>query len=137
MGLKLMHSYHQSVAAAVKTEATPTKLAGGVTVTRNAPEAVGLGGLAAEADPAGASVPQIKAEAPQGPASAPAHLNCSIKEEREAALAEPLAEAVLQGLSPCPCHLCFPLLSEQGQTIRTSIKSLLKAHNRKQQSKFT
>lgn len=88
--------------AAVKTEATPTKLAGGVTVTRNAPDAVGLGCPAAEADPAGASMPQVKAEPPQGPASAPALLTCSVKEERDAALEEPLAEALLQGLSTSP-----------------------------------
>ena len=101
------HSHNQLVDAAVKTEATPTKLAGGVTVTRNAPDAVGRGCSAAEADPAGASMPQVKAEPPTGPASAPAHLSCSVKEERDAALQEPLAEALLQGLSPCPCRHCM------------------------------
>ena len=94
--------------AAVKTEATPTKLAGGVTVTRDAPNAVGCHD--ADGDPTGASMPHVKAEAPNGPKSAPAFLNCSIKEEREAALEEPLAEALLQGLAPFPLLQCMALL---------------------------
>ncbi|KAK9837753.1 hypothetical protein WJX74_004265 [Apatococcus lobatus] len=85
--------------SAIKTEATPTKLAGGVMVTRDAPNAVGLGCLAAEQDPTGASMPHVKAEAADGQMSAPAHVNCSLKEEQEAALEEGLAEALLQGSS--------------------------------------
>ncbi|KAK9859870.1 hypothetical protein WJX84_002821 [Apatococcus fuscideae] len=85
--------------AAAKAETAAVKLEGGVTVTREAPNAAGLASLEEEGGPNSTGVPAVdavKAEPPTAAMSAPACIKVDVQEEREAALKEPLPEALSQ-----------------------------------------